>query len=544
MTATAASSPPGDGNSVETATEPSPATEWVVRRSGNRLTLFNRDTSGSLRVAAGNRLEQGGGPGATRFNFRLAKGCTRYPEIGTNSTGRPFRAPTGYTEVRGTIDDHLHIGAYEFLGGGAHCGRPFHRYGAPYALVDCPDHGPGGNTAIFENVTYEESVGGHDTVGWPTFRDWPHPLSQTHEQTYYKWMERAWLAGTRIIVNDLVENEVLCRIYPFNKRNPQCDDMTSVRLQAKRMRQLQDYIDAQWGGPGKGWFRIVRTPWQARRVINRGKLAVIFGVEVSRIFGCGFKNNTPQCDRSDVDRGLDEMERMGVASLFPIHKFDNGFGGVRFDSGAFGIAINNANRLETGSYWSIETCQSAEHDNEQDTSLPSEAGILGQGLTSLLLPGLVPLYPPAPHCNTRGLTSLGRYLINEMIDRGIMIETDHMSVKAANATLAIAGARNYSGIISSHTWSDPLVFRRIYRLGGFASPITVKGPGLPRGVPADAPRALPALPLRRRLRRRLERPALPAQPARSRCARPRHLSLPLARRPRHVPPAAQRPAPL
>jgi len=49
-----------------------------------------------------------------------------------------------------------------------------------------------------------------------------------------------------------------------------------------------------------------------------------------------------------------------------------------------------------------------------------------------------------------------------------------MSVKTANQTLAIAGARNYSGIISSHTWSDPLVFRRIYRLGGFASPITEK----------------------------------------------------------------------
>lgn len=467
----------GDGNAVETATEPSPATEWTVRRAGKRLRLINLETERALTVGAGKRLEQAAtGAKGSRFLFRLANNCTQYPEITLGASGSPYRAPTPYAEVRGTIDPHLHIGAYEFLGGGAHCGRPWHRYGVPYALVDCPDHGPGGTTSIFENVTYEESVGGHDTVGWPTFKDWPHPLSQTHEQTYYRWMERAWKAGTRIIVNDLVENEVLCRVYPFGKRNPQCDDMTSVRLQAKRMRELQNYIDAQNGGPGKGWFRIVRTPFQARRVINRGKLAVVLGVEVSRIFGCGFKNNIPQCDRADVDRGLDEMERMGVASLFPIHKFDNGFGGVRFDSGSFGVAINNANRLETGRYWDIETCPGPEHDNPQETGTPSEAGILGQGLFSLLTPGLLPIYPPPPHCNTRGLTSLGRYLIEEMIDRGIMIETDHMGVKTADAALRIAESRRYSGVLSTHTWSDPLMFRRIYRLGGFATPITEIAP--------------------------------------------------------------------
>ena len=39
--------------------------------------------------------------------------------------------------------------------------------------------------------------------------------------------------------------------------------MDGVRLQAKDLRQLQDYIDAQNGGPGKGWFRIVTTPFEA-----------------------------------------------------------------------------------------------------------------------------------------------------------------------------------------------------------------------------------------------------------------------------------------
>ena len=65
--------------------------------------------------------------------------------------------------------------------------------------------------------------------------------------------------------------------------------MVSVRLQAKRMYQLQDYIDAQFGGPGKGFYRIVKSPFEAREVINQGKLAVVMGIETSVPFGCTMK---------------------------------------------------------------------------------------------------------------------------------------------------------------------------------------------------------------------------------------------------------------
>src|SRR3712207_8786269 len=48
-----------------------------------------------------------------------------------------FRSPFG--AVRGLLDAHMHMMAFEFLGGRIHCGRPWHPYGAPSALVDCPD---------------------------------------------------------------------------------------------------------------------------------------------------------------------------------------------------------------------------------------------------------------------------------------------------------------------------------------------------------------------------------------------------------------------
>ncbi len=55
-----------------------------------------------------------------------------------------------------------------------------------------------------------------------------------------------------------------------------------MQIQSRDLYALQNYIDAQSGGPGKGWFRIVTDPFQARKVINQGKLAVVEGIEVSR----------------------------------------------------------------------------------------------------------------------------------------------------------------------------------------------------------------------------------------------------------------------
>ena len=117
--------------------------------------------------------------------------------------------------MKGIIDLHLHMTAFEFLGGRAHCGRPWHPYGAPYALVDCPDHQVGnGCGAVLENALYGNPVRCHDPVGWPTFKDWPHHDSLTHEQTYYKWVERAYMGGLRVFVNLFVENRALCELYP------------------------------------------------------------------------------------------------------------------------------------------------------------------------------------------------------------------------------------------------------------------------------------------------------------------------------------------
>jgi hypothetical protein len=341
-----------DGSSIWTVTKPG---GFVIAQGQERLTSGDPLTTG---------------PGS-RFRLRLTSGCEPWPEIQTQISGRPFAGASPFQEVRGTTDNHTHGMAFRFLSGGAHCGRPWSPYGVTRALVDCPDHRATNGVNALETALSGEPR--HDPVGWPTFVDWPAPDSLTHEGTYYKWMERSWRGGLRLFTNLLVENNQLCQLYPFKDpqtfAKTQCDDTKSVELQARDMRAFERYVDAQYGGPGKGWYRIVTSPWEARRVINQGKLAVIMGIETSIPFGCTVKATVPQCDKDSIDKALARAHRMGVRQMEIVNKFDNALSGITGDEGQTGAAVNAANFAETGSFWRMRSCETpvapGVHDKEQ-----------------------------------------------------------------------------------------------------------------------------------------------------------------------------------
>ena len=364
----------------------------------------------------------------------------------------------------------MHMMAFEFLGGRAHCGRPWHRFGAEYALVDCPDHYA--MASPLESAVSSGAPGPtHDPVGWPTFKDWPHHESLTHEQSYYRWLERAWMGGLRVYVNLFVENKVLCELYPLKQNS--CDEMDSVRLQNKRIHELENYIDAQSGGPGEGWFRIVTDPFQARRVINQGKLAVILGIEVSEPFGCKVYNDEPQCDRAQIDRELNEVYGFGVRQMELVNKFDNALVGVAGDAGSTGTVVNSGNRYETGRYWDMQACTGPPEETDKESPGVYDHDhndVFSNVLEAFLPPGAAPVYPRGAQCNSRGLTDLGEHAVRRMIGRGMIIDPDHMSVVARKQTMAVLEAERHGGVVSSHTWSSPDVIPRIYNLGGLVTP--------------------------------------------------------------------------
>jgi microsomal dipeptidase-like Zn-dependent dipeptidase len=471
-------------NNTAPANQPSNNTDWTITEDGGAFRVVNEagslldrdlavDGAGVLTT-----VPEGSGGDAGLFTFEATTGCADYPEIEVNVTGEPRKGPSPDAPVTGLVEGHLHHMAFEFLGGGAHCGRPWHRFGAPSALEDCVDHAATvGCGAILETALSGSTC--HAADGWPTFSGWPRQEHLTHEQTYYKWVERAYRAGLRIFVNLLVENRVLCELYPLGPGGSpltknSCDEMDSVRLQVQRAHALEDYIDAQNGGPGKGWYRIVDDPVEARHVINDGKLAVVLGMEVSEPFGCRLMLPAQMniCTNQMVDDGIDELYDLGIRQLELINKFDNGLAGVAGDSGTTGVITNTGNLFSTGSAWDLEHCDDPVNHDHSPEGVHNVDESIANGLHALLPSGLpaLPIYPAPPHCNQLGLSTFGERAVRRIADKGMIFDPDHMSVIARNSALDVAESENYPGLISSHSWSTDNALPRIYSAGGVVTP--------------------------------------------------------------------------
>lgn len=443
------------GPTLTQVASPDNSTIWRVDRNGRgRFRMTNLGTGRVVPVT-----------------FSPARGCATYPEAQVGATGTPFSGPSPEAQVRGTIDAHSHLTFFEAIGGDFHCGRPWSPFGAPYALpASCAHYQQGTNGEAEAFLDFGSATRPSDMHGWPTFKEWPSPSALIEEGTYYTGIQRAWMAGMRLFVAQFVDNEALCMIMT-TRHNP-CDDVAAVRLQDRDLHELQDYIDAQAGGPGKGWFRIVTNPFQARRVINHGKLAVVESIELEKVMGCGETLGVPQCGTAQVDAGLRELKAMGISGFFPVHKADNSFGGTKMDGGETGVLTNAGNYAETGHFYNVKTCTGPESDKQQISPPASGplADLINGPLGGLTGGAPVPVYPSGPSCNQRGLTPVGEYLLRAMMKRHLIIELDHMDVKTANAALQIINNAHYAGIVSSHSWDAPQDHADIYRDGGIVTP--------------------------------------------------------------------------
>src|SRR5262245_22361736 len=429
--------------------------------------------------------------------------CTVIESIAEPNPGWTPPAAGPGCALRGYADMHVHMFANLAHGGGVLAGEAYDasggvnaalaqdfgtdldlvkNNGAPLPTPLCPPYLAGrcgrvlfhGDHTIFDDtVGIGTQDGTNAPLGAPSFNGWPRWSSTTHQQVYYRWLERAWRGGLRLISMLAVTNEALCKSSK-HLRDAQCDQsmlppsaigmldvfderfglkpefrslqttLPPIERQLQAAYEFEDYLDAQSGGPGQGWFRIVRTPEDARRAIAAGKLAVVLGIEVDNPFGCKF--NGP-CTTANVATAVDKYYEKGVRHIFPIHNFDNGFG----SPAAWQDAINVGNAVSEGRWWDAENCLAQGYGFWLDVVSQAFIDLLGFG--GQHLPTLPP-YPngivnPVASCNVKGLSPLGEFLIEKLMDKGMIIDIDHMSNRSVDKTLTHAEARHYP-VVASH----------------------------------------------------------------------------------------------
>lgn len=478
--------------------------EWLLKAAPDGMFMLQHILSGRYIGAQGDMTDEAS---AANLSFLQENGCADFPELTVDASGEITMTQFEDGDVFGFVDTHSHLFSnLAFGGGGQFHGAPFHPLGVEHALPNCAlSHGEGGRRD-FIGIAFNGGLSNldelfpvfltgkfpdddHITNGYPGFTDWPNaPSSGTHQMQYYKWIERAYLSGLRLMVQHVTTNQVLCQLTVGLGTQPlrdSCNDMVTADRIIEAAYDMERYIDALSGGPGEGWFRIVLTPADAREHIIAGKMAVVLGIETSDIFDCYLVpfGEFERCTEADVVAKLDEYYDKGVRALFPAHKFDNDFSagdGDRnigqsgsffhtgylsnfipcpaelltfpggFDNGGVNLASLNMPR---DVYDSPPPIDVSGFDADPVGTLLPNLGLLGGG----------PLV--GDYCQNYGLTDLGEFLIVEMMKRGMILEVDHLPRKSYARAFEILEENDYPAA-GTHGRNNN---GRLYALGGVSS---------------------------------------------------------------------------
>ena len=481
--------------------------EWILETSPidpSRYRLRNRRTDRFF-SAAGLTAEA---DDATPVSLTAAEGCIAYPELSLDAEGTISKTTFEDGAVYGIVDSHSHILSNFGFGGGIFHGGAFHRLGVEHALPDCSViHGENGRRDIFgyafdgggnnsgdlqsllvDLLRGELSEDNHVTDGYPEFTEWPDARSRsTHQTQYHRWLERAWLSGLRLVVQHATSNSVVCNMSVGEGIAPSrydCEDMTAVDRIIDETWNMQDYIDALHGGEGKGWFRIVETPEQAREVIESGKMAVILGIETSDLFNCHLtpREGGPECSAEYINEQLDAYYARGVRAMFPVHKYDNQFS----PGDGSGDYIELGNFMNSG-HWTNKTESCPKEDmpsgfdggkitfsgllnprEEYASESPNDFSEFPEAPLETMLPFIGKLLDGSEDgswCQNATITALGETLMQGMMQRGMIIELDHFPMWSYKRAFEILEEHDYPAAgTHGRNWEG-----RIFALGGISN---------------------------------------------------------------------------
>ena len=484
--------------------------EWALETSRADHDAYQLRNLRNDKLFAGGKLV-GKGIDAAPVTFTAAEGCAIFPELSLDAEGAITTTTFPDGTLYGAADIHSHLMSDLSFGGGLFHGGAFHRLGVEHALGDCDVvHGQAGRRDFFgyaydnsnEQIEFTPLIGeilagelsedNHATDGYPTFSDWPDATRRyTHQAQYYRWVERAYLGGMRLLVQHATSNAVLCHLSVGQGIQPSrydCEDMTAVDRIIEETYALERYVDARSGGPGEGWFRVVTSPAEARAVIEDGKLAVVLGIEVSDLFDCHLtqREGFPTCDEAHMIAQLDAYYERGVRALFPVHKYDN-----QFSAGDGSRSLIEMGNFVNSGHWTnmTEDCPATSTDpdmppgydagpisfgglleprDDYDGPPPNDMSAFPEEPLSTLLTHTGALLEgglKGDWCQAAGLTPLGERLIEEMMARGMLLEIAHFPQRSYKRVYELLEASDYPAVGSHGRHWDG----RLQALGGIAN---------------------------------------------------------------------------
>lgn len=286
-------------------------------------------------------------------------------------------------------------------------------------------------------------------LGYPNFPDWPVWNDITHQKMWVEWIRRAHTGGLNVMVALAVNNKTLGDMtagpgdYPTN-------DKSSADLQ---IAEIKSFV-----GRHSDFMEVALNSADVYRIVSAKRLAVVIGIEVDHIGNLTgvvvpMVGVVQPPSEADLKAEIHRLYAEGVRYIFPIHVLDNALGGAA----AYQSIFDASNMREEGRPYALVCANLADtrdsdlkdgahggftYDNNALSFLNvvAQLGKTGFAVTSIQ-------YPQCPsgvgQKNSLGLTPSGTAVITEMMKLGMLIDIDHMSQAAADATLTLATRFSY-----------------------------------------------------------------------------------------------------
>ena len=309
----------------------------------------------------------------------------------------------------------------------------------------------------------------HKRSGGPEFKNFPEHLMGAHEQMHVTMIRRSYEGGLRLMVALATDNAAAQFLTGFVKdgRMEIVSEKESIQKQLDGMHDLAKL--------NSDWMEIAGSAADARRIILHDKLAVILGVEVDRLgeLGLGPKEQEPQLE-------ADFLWKLGARAVIPIHAANNEVGGPAVFIEPYNwlndllhrdnINATSSQLSKTPQYFQIQADDAAcspkpaNHRGEcvlraLDPDFELRVAI-GRPLFNWFRPSPVILFTSKQeqfvtlygHKNQQGLEPFGRDYLGALMDRGMILDTAHMSDRSVHDTYQEIGKRLPPGC--KNIWFD------------------------------------------------------------------------------------------